>query len=301
MSIVSNSKDPNLTRQLQLTSDDEGDTAQGFYVIGADGKFYGWKNVHYAPEVLKFIDTALEAFRRNPPAPIHLTEEQMTASFSRTPESSTSVVQVFTRISPPPAGCDDLNRSVGRDYMWIYGDDVHALLSACDSADSFILPRNLVARLVRFHLIDNVRGEPDEWESKDVKQADFTAKFIGQDTLAKHVEFKGEYRQETDNHRRGQQGTLYGKFDIVTATRKIEHFRAYGQATAWGESRFTPGAPKGKFALVTAMISANDRTADVIAPHALWGDGQEYHTPEFSLPEPQLVGCDRGLVNTLNY
>ena len=153
---------------------------------------------------------------------------------------------------------------------------------------------------MRFHLIDNVRGEPDEWESKDIKQADFRACVVGQDTLAKHVDFKGEYRQETANHRRGQQGTLFGRFDIVTATRKIENFRAYGQATtAWGESRFTPGAPKEKFALVTAMISANDSTAKLIAPHAIWGDGQEYHTPEFALPEPKLVGRDLGLVNTL--
>jgi hypothetical protein len=92
---------------------------------------------------------------------------------------------------------------------------------------------------------------------------------------------------------------LFGRFDIVTATKKIENFRAYGQATVWGESRFTPGAPKGKFGLLTAMISANDSTANLIAPHAIWGDGQEYHTPEFALSEPQLVGRDPGQVNTL--
>jgi hypothetical protein len=144
-----------------------------------------------------------------------------------------------------------------------------------------------------------VRGEPDEWEGKDVKQADFTARVVGQDTLNKHLEFKGVYRQETGNHRRAQQGTLYGQFDIVTATRKIENFRAYGQATVWGESRFTPGAPKGDFGLVTAMISADDGTANLIAPHAIWGDGQEYRTPEFPLSEAQMMGRDLDLVETL--
>ena len=83
MSIVSSSKDPVLKRQLQRSPNGGGDTAQGFYVIGADGKLYGWNNAHYTPETLKFIDTALEAFRRDPPVPIHLTEEQMTASFHR--------------------------------------------------------------------------------------------------------------------------------------------------------------------------------------------------------------------------
>lgn len=284
MSVVSSSHDPVLKNQLRRLPNGEGDTAQGFYVVGADGKLYGWNNSHYGPETVNLLDSSLQAYRRSPQNPILLTEEQISDPFCCTPDSSTSIVQVFTRITPVPTDCDDLNHGVGRDYMWVYADDVRSILSdSAQHADRFSLPKNLVARLVRFHLVDNVRGEPDEWKSQDIKLANFTVKLIAEDAIAKHFQFEGEYRQETENHCRGQQGTLFGRFDIALGSGKIENLRAYGEAQAWGESRFTPGAPKGKFGLVTAMISADDSYARTIAPHAIYGDDEEYHVPDLAL------------------
>jgi len=285
MSIVARSNDGELKKQLQRSPNGEGDTAQGFYIIGADGKLYGWNNTHYIPNILRFMDSALDAFRHNPPEQVEISQEQAARSYSIQPDSTTSIVQIFTRVSPLPAACDELNRSVGRDYMWIYADDVEDILSTSESASAFPLPRNLVARLVRFHLIDNVRGEPDEWESSDVKLADFSANLVGTNEDAKHFVFHGKYSQETSNHGRGQEGTLDGEFDILTATKKMANFRAFGKATVWGESTFTPGAPKGKFGLLTAMIPANDAPANLIAPHAVWDDGKEYHAPDLTLTE----------------
>jgi hypothetical protein len=283
MTIVANSNDSNLKGQLKRAPDGGGDTAQGFYVVGADGKFYGWNNAHYMPEVLRFMGSALEAFRQNPPGHVEISQAQISAPFSHSPDLTTSVVRVYTRIRPLPTGCGDLNRSVGRDHLWIYADDIEEILAASTKEKSFSLPKKLVARLVRFHMIDNVRGEPDDWQSEDVKQATFTAQLLRQDATSKHFQFHGVYAQETANHRRGQEGTLDGEFDIVLSTGKVASFRAFGEALAWGESRWTPGAPKGKFGLVTAMISVQDETSNAVPPQFMWGDGQYYHAPELVL------------------
>lgn len=280
MGIVARSNDVDLNEQMKPGVNDDGQTAQGFYILGADGKFYGWINTNYIPEILEFMDSGVSAFRNSPPKHVQISARELSDRFSNTPASSTSVIRVFTRISPVPAGCDDLNRGVGRDHLWIFADDVQDLLAASNRSKTFSVPKQLVSRMVRFHLNDNVRGEPDEWANSQVKHADFTANLVGEDKLAKHFQFKGTYAQETEDRRRGQRGTLEGRFDIILASKKIANFRAFGNAKTWGESRFTPGAPKGTFGLITAMIDTNDAVSKVVPPQSLWDDGEDYHHPE---------------------
>lgn len=198
MAIVLNSGNSELIKKLERRPDGGGDTTQGFYVVGADGKLYGWFNAHHVPYTLHSIKSALEAYRRDPLARVEISQKEISSPYSNSPDSTTSVVRTFTRIRPLPAGCDDLNNAIGRDHLWIYADDVQAIEAASrnNKDKSFSLPKNLVARLVRFHLIDNVRGEPDDWESEDVKQANFTAQLVSQDTKAKHFQFHGVYSQE---------------------------------------------------------------------------------------------------------
>lgn len=275
MSIVRNANDPELKDQLKPQPHDEGNTAQGFYIVGADGKFYGWNNTHYIPEVIRFMDSALNSFRRNPPKDVEIASTVLNDQYSTRLDPSTSVVRIYTRIRPIPAGCDELNRGIGRDQLWIYSDDVEEILRRSQESVTFMLPENLVGRIVRFHLIDNVRGEPDEWQPAEVKTAKFTAQLVGRDSRTKRFAFTGAYAQVTKKTNRGQQGNLQGTFDVID--NKIANFRAFGQAVAWGESRFTPGAPQGKFGLVFAMVSTQDQVVQSIPPQAVWEDGEYYH------------------------
>ncbi|HEY9790416.1 MAG TPA: hypothetical protein V6D22_08455 [Candidatus Obscuribacterales bacterium] len=276
MNIVMHANNPDLTAQLGRLPGGGGDTAQGFYIIGADGTYYGWDNSHYLPNVIKFIDKGLSDFHKRPPAHIEIADSQLSERFSASPDATTSVVRVFNRISPLPDGCDELNKSVGRDHLWIYADEVQQLLAASNSSAQFPLPKTLVGRLVRFHLIDNVRGEPDQWQPSDIKQADFSANLITTTAHAKRFHFAAKYGQEAADHQRGQTGQLEGTFDVLTDTGKVANFRAYGKAVAWGRSTWTPGEPKGKFALVTAMVSADDPTSQVVPPQFYWGNGDGY-------------------------
>jgi hypothetical protein len=280
MNVVSHTNDHDLREQLKQHGD-EGNTAQGLYIVGADGKLYGWINNHHVDVVHKFLEKGLVSFRTDPSASVQITESQINEKFSNAPAPTTSVVRIFSRIRPVPSGSDELNNGVGRDHLWILENEVQQIgESSHDDGRPFALPSRLVARLVRYHLIDNVRGEPDMWKGNEVKQSNFSARYLGSNSSGKTYELHGEFSQTKNDNKRGSKGTLYGRFEIAKEQTKMTNFRAYAQMTAWGESRFTPGAPIGQFPMEIAMIEANDDVSKVVPPQAMYDWPDYYLNPE---------------------
>jgi hypothetical protein len=281
MAIANQSGDHDLEDQLKPHGNG-GNTAQGFYIVSASGTFLGWINEHQPKQVLAFLEKGLAAYRNRPPDAVQISPSAANAPFSVTPDPSTSVVRVFTRIRPVPPGADDLNNGLGRDHLWILADEVKAIEDAShNDGKSFALPPSMTARIVRFHLVDNVRGEPDMWEKKEVKDSTFSARLIKNSGSTKTYEMHGAFKDQTANNKRGIEGTLEGQFEIATAVEKISHFRAFGQANAWGASTFTPGVPPGTFHMVMAMVDADDSITKVVPPQAMYADWQEgYLHPE---------------------
>jgi hypothetical protein len=281
MGIVAKANDPELREQLKQHGD-EGNTAQGLYIVGADGKFYGWINDHHIDGVRKFLDQGLTAFGSSPPSRVQIPEAALNENFSKVPDPTTSVVRVFSRISPVPRGSDESNKSIGRDHFWILTNEVQQISAPLhDDGQPFALPSPLVARMVRYHLIDNVRGEPDMWRDKEIKRVLFTARFVGGSTSAKDYELHGDFAQQTSDGKRGLEGSIDGRFQVATQSAMISRFRAFARMQAWGQSRFTPSPPPGRFPLVIVMIEANDSVSSVVPPQAMseWSD--YYLNPEW--------------------
>ncbi|MBA3727088.1 MAG: hypothetical protein H0W86_11750, partial [Armatimonadetes bacterium] len=171
-----------------------------------------------------------------------------------------------------------LNKSVGRDHLWIIGSDVKAIIAAGVSGNGFKMPDALAGRILRYHLIDNVRGEPDMWLPGQVKKADFTMKPLGKSKGKLLYSFKGAFTQKLSDGTRGLDGTIRGEMDLDAANNRVIRFRAYAEAQAWGDSKFTKLAPSGKFPLVVAMVEATDKIALNVPPEAL-GLEDEYFAP----------------------
>ncbi len=280
MSVVSRSTDRDLREQLKQHGD-EGNTAQGLYIVGADGKLYGWINNHNVDEVRKFLERGITAFRTDPSKSVLISQAQLNEKFSMAPELSTSVVRIFTRIRPVPAGSDVLNNGVGRDHLWILHNEVEEIgAQAHDDGKPFSLPSQLVARLVRYHLIDNVRGEPDMWKGDEIVKSNFSAKRISATASSRLYELRGEFAQKKKDNKRGSEGNIFGRFEISNNEPKITNFRAYAQMQAWGVSRFTPGAPPGTFPMVAAMVETNDEVSKVVPPQAMYDWPDYYLKPE---------------------
>lgn len=280
MITVARSRNMDLREQLKPP----GDTAQGLYIVGADGSFYGFHNDHpnqynnwNLGEIKQFLESGLKAFAESPPANIAIPQSGIPNRSVLSPDPTTSVIRVFSRISPLPSGASELNSAIGRDHFWILENEVAQIASAAhDNGESFWLPSPMVARLARYHIIDNVRGEPDMWTVGEVKKAQVYAKLVARNAQAKNYQFHGDFSQRTADGKRGLDCVLDGEFDISIRERKIVRFRAFAHGQAWGAGRFTEGAPPGCFPLLIAMIETNDEVAKIVPPEAM-GEWREFY------------------------
>lgn len=229
----------------------EGSTAQGFYVLGADGSDYGFNNNRSVERVLGLMDRGLAAFKERPPAKVEIDPAQGRYGFVR--PDGVKALRVFARVRPIPAGCDPANENVARDHLWIPAEELKSLRDGK-------FPDSLAMRLCRFHLVDNVRGEPNHWRQDEVVKRDF--KVAADGTLT------GSFSMVTADGGRGIEGSFTGRL-------VAEGFRAFATATAWGAGTYTPSPPEGKFPMVFAFVVADDEYSRAVAPQAAFY-GREY-------------------------
>ena len=242
----------------------KGQTAQGRYVFAADGTAYGFNNNRSVERVHQLMDKSLTMFRANPPAKVGVSKEELLAKFVPESPAGTAVVRLFTRIRPAPLGSDSSNENVARDHLWILPAEA-AELSKGNISDSLKL------RILRFALVDNVRGEPDHWRVQEIKRADFKAeKKPGQ------LEIRCNFRMETGDSKRGFEGALEAAADFDSAG-QMTKFLAYAEGQAWGRSTYTPNEPKGRSPLAVGFRLVEDETAKAVAPQAVF-HGREYLT-----------------------
>ena len=252
-------------------------TYQGIYVVGADGTCYDYKIVWNLSKQ-KFLEALAEARKKyadNPPGRVAVSDDSITAAEPAGPEPSTSVLRVFSRIRPLPEGCHELNRGIGRDHIWIFEDELRELIRAAEQAgeEPFPLPRRITGRLVRFHLLDVVRNTSQSFAENDVRQADFTARVVASGADRTRFALAGHYDSEGAVEGNGQpfgmRGWLRGEFEVDHIQSRITDFRAYGEATAFGQTQTE--APTGKYAVVFALVRADDDVARSVPPlyHAI--------------------------------
>lgn len=256
-----------------------GDTVQGFYTLGADGGAYAFENVRSAKVVLNMLSETDRAYAMGKRTKVDIPQDSFISIFTKSVEPKrTDVVRVFTRVRPVPVSANSLNKSLGRDHLWLTGKDVDALVAAGASGNPFPMPRDLKMRLVRYNLVDNVRGQPDLWQFSEVKKADFTVTPVGRSGSAMVYKFTGAFAMATADTKRGLEGTIDGEIEVDPTQRKLLWFRAFADATAWGDSKFTAHAPNGKFPLVIAMLNVDDGLSKTVVPDAI-SLGDLYFSP----------------------
>lgn len=244
----------------------QGVTSQGFYVAGPDGKAYAFNNNRDPQRVLDMMERTLTEYRKDPPKPVTISAEDIEAPFCKAPSEASTTVRVFSRILPLPKDADVLNHGVARDHLWVYKSDIEAILG---KEGRFPMPNQLANRIARYHLVDNVRGEPDFWKASEVRSNAFEMWPIGKNRFG----LKGTYSMATADGRRGLKGSLEGEITVEGAT--LKKFLAYGDAKAWGAGTYTPRPPAGEFPVKFAFIEVNDEASRFTPPQAaLYGDAE---------------------------
>lgn len=257
-----------------------GVTTQGLYMFNAAGDSYGGLNTNNGVEaVLQVLTDAKRAFDESPPET--LTDLDYIASTTPTLPEGAIIVRTFTRITPVPIGCSDVNKMVGRDHLWVLRSEVNAL-SRGEVPDSFAY------RIVRHHLVDNIRGEPGKWNLSHVKELNIKAD---------RVESGGEIRVKLSGNfsllspegfgknpggdplpERGYAGTIEGELVMGSENKEIHAFRMLADGQHWGVSKNNAvGVPEGKYPLKIAFVLAESDLTRAVPPHGIrrWRSSQE--------------------------
>jgi hypothetical protein len=250
----------------------EDETRQGVYAAGPDGTFLGSINSWSAERTLTMLRTALDRWQKSSKSAAPETAAvSADARFLRQPPPGGLVLDVFTRIPLEPEAGEEwsTNQATGRDHMWLTPEEWRSLLpTQWRNGTRTALPRAVAQRLLRFHLVDNVRGEPPMWETEEVREADLWLRV--EDAAAGRLSLQGTARLESPAGRggtaRGYDARVQGALTIDRKAGRITRCDLLAWGEAWGEGRYTGGAPKGRFPLVVAVSLAGNRPADQIPP-----------------------------------
>ena len=238
-------------------------TTQGHYVCSPDGTLLGFTSYHVSAERTRaMMKKAIESFDSKPLASLKMTKNfKIDSKYRRDPPEGGLHLRVFTKVlsgyeSPDQSWKTAMHKSVGRDNAWFKAGEKISIERWINKGGQF--PEKLLLRLARFSLNDNTRGEPDRWTAKQVRVAELSIDSQGKMTGRVHL--------ETENGKRGYVASLIGM--AKTSEDGVVRFDLLAKGEYWGSSRFTHGAPKGKFPLVVALeLSDGSESMDRIPPH----------------------------------
>lgn len=246
------------------------ETRQGVYIATADGRLLGSDG--FRPSAKIVLDWMRASLARKGAAAepaIRPVANTADADFARVPPEGGLVLNVYTRIAQDPAPGQrwSPNHATGRDHMWLTRAEWRALRPReWKNGHAYPVPPVVAQRLVRFHLTDNVRGEPPMWRRDEVRQADL--KLVVEDAASGRLRLEGVARLQTHSADRGYDARLQGMLQIDRREDRVKQLDVLAWGEAWGQGRFTGGAPAGKFPLLVAFSLAGNAPIDRVPPQA---------------------------------
>jgi hypothetical protein len=257
-----------------------GSTRQGIYCFTADGQLLVYRN-HQEPSVMReTLRQGLAAWKKLPenrrkPGAIAVAEQMpVDRRFARTPPPRGLIVNVYTRILDHDSSGHLCKGQCGfkggdrpaRDHLWLTEADVKGLHPAhAHVGDTFALPAALTQRILRFHLIDNTRGEPPYWEGQHIRSCRMTLTVENADGKALGLRLDGAVLLSTDadpaRAKRGFDVRLRGYIRFEEPSRRVSRFDLVAVGDHWGEGTYTRGARPGRKPLGIAFTLADGKSA----------------------------------------
>lgn len=246
-------------------------TTQGFYVFDSQGQVAAaWNNRN--PEKLRRILTRELADLSptlSPSAASDETPAPADTRFARVPPEGGLIMKVFSKVlearyEGEASRWDELFRSsTGRDHLWIRADEKKAL-------ERGVMTDSLLMRIVRFHLIDNTRGEPPMWKAGEVKAASlsFAPATDPAPEGSRVLHATGRVSLATANGQRSFEAELGGVLELTEEG--VARFDLTAVGAFQGAGRYTGvSVPVGAFELGIAFeLATGNSPSDRVPPQA---------------------------------
>ncbi len=269
-------------------------TRQGIYMTTPGGVLLASLNTRDPLKVVAKLEEALKRWQEMPESKRDIDAEE-TAGNAKIVRNEDQfprgglVLEVHSRDLPRENQVEGWRgQARNRDHAWFRREEARQFLGAeFKIGDSQRVPGTLVERLVRLHLIDNVRGESPPYPPQAIKAATLSTEVIAiEGTVVtigitgavsleqqgeRHVG-KGDRRQETS---RGYRGTFLGNARFDTETERFDHFELVSAGDRWGATRYNArgddlsGGPIG-FLLLLAGKGAEDRVPPAYLREYRW-------------------------------
>jgi hypothetical protein len=277
-----------------------GSTRQGIYCFTASGKLLTYRNHHDPSVMLEEFRTALARFAKLPasqrePGAVkvpELTGEELDRQYTRKLPEGGVVIRVYTRVleRDREGNCRPCEREEGKsqygllsaqDHLWLLEVEWKSLLAVDARAGTEVeLPRAVVDRMIRFHMTDNTRGEPEMWEAGQIRKNRLRATVVESSANNLKLRLEGELLLSTEadaaSAKRGYDARLLGYIELDRAKPVITRFDVVVLGEHWGESTFTRGARPGRMPLgVVFELADGKQAADAVPPQAA-RNWQEY-------------------------
>jgi hypothetical protein len=260
-----------------------GSTRQGIYCLTADGELLAYKNAGQNPDVMReVLQDGLNRWRRLPesrrrPGAVQVGPPgKIDEQYSRTPPKNGLIVKVFTRELDPAPETDDApvcrsESAAARDHLWLTEREWKSLIPDNPRlGQSTAFPPELAERIVRFHLVDNTRGEPPHWQRGQIRKSDFMLTVLETSPAGTRLKLEGtallSTQADVEQSDRGFDARLLGHIDYDAQSDRITRFDVVALGEHWGQGPYTRGARPGRAPLGVAFELSEDTAAENAVP-----------------------------------
>jgi hypothetical protein len=282
-----------------------GATRQGIYLLTASGKLLAYKNVGQNPQaMLQMLQDGLDQWKHLPeseraPGSVKVPElGKVDGDYYREPPKGGLILKVYARaldeqkhqtvgvqnaLGRMALNLDDCNFTdaqckvgsgdeASRDHLWLTEAEWRSLVPDRPEVGArFALPAKIAERILRFHLVDNTRGEPPFWRREEIRKSQLN--LIVQNVSAAEIRLRLEgaallaTHADPEKAARGYQPTLLGFLNYNRGEKQFTRFDVIAVGDHWGNGPHTRGARPGRTPLGVAFeLSAAASPADRIAP-----------------------------------
>lgn len=207
-------------------------------------------------------------------------------AYHRVPPPNGLILNVYTR-ALERVGEQDFSDAVcrvgagdeaARDHLWLTEAEWKALIPAHPRVgEKFPMSPKIAERIVRFHLVDNTRGEPPMWRRSDLRKRDVQIEVESMENSRVRLLISGAALLSTDvdleKADRGFDSSLLGYIEYHPRDQRITRFDMVAVGEHWGSGAHTRRRVRpGKTPLGVAFELTEARApADRIAPQAARG------------------------------
>jgi hypothetical protein len=200
------------------------------------------------------------------------------------------ILRVTSRDLPRarPAADDWRAKAWNLDFAWLRADEAASLVpEGTKVGTAREWPAPLADRIVRLHLVDNVRGQTHPAEPADLIRARLTSTVSGADGRLVRLDLEGEGRWEAKGrwvveglggepkeHVRGIEARLLGSATWDATTRRFTAFEMVAVGLRWGASRYNGRQDDLAPAPIGFLFElAGDQPTERVAPASFWSYG----------------------------